>query len=144
MLLLEFEFVTLSGYKTDLVAVLNLFVCPEDFMSISSALQGKNAGETRWINTTKKVCVFSKYTKVMVQKKKNNNNQLILKRSGGNYEHRRRSFSEESTSPTELVPPVLPLCGLLSRTISLLYQKLLDVFRPAASYLPPCAAVSFF
>lgn len=59
----------------------------------------------------------------MVQKK----NQLILKRSGGNYEHRRRSFSEESTSPTELVPPVLPLCVLLSRTISLLYQKLLDV-----------------
>lgn len=46
MLLLEFEFVTLSGYKTDLVAVLNLFVCPEDFMWISSALQGENAGET--------------------------------------------------------------------------------------------------
>lgn len=46
MLLLEFEFVTLSGYKTDLVAVLNMFVCPEDFMWISSALQGKNAGET--------------------------------------------------------------------------------------------------
>lgn len=45
-LLLEFEFVTLSGYKTDLVAVLNLIVCPEDFMWISSALQGKNAGET--------------------------------------------------------------------------------------------------
>lgn len=59
MLLLEFEFVTLSGYKTDLVAVLNLFVCPEDFMWISSALQGKmleKPGEL--ILQRKSVCFF--------------------------------------------------------------------------------------
>lgn len=61
----------------------------------------------------------------MVQKKKK-------KKSADSEEVRRELRTQtplllRSTSPTELVPPVLPLCVLLSRTISLLYQKLLDV-----------------
>lgn len=61
----------------------------------------------------------------MVQKKKK-------KKSADSEEVRQELRTQtplllRSTSPTELVPPVLPLCVLLSRTISLLYQKLLDV-----------------
>lgn len=124
MLLLEF--VTLSGYKIDLVAVLNLFLCPEDFTWISSALQGKNAGETGWINTTKKLCaVLVNILKLWCKKKKKSADSEEVRRELETQTPLllRREHIAHRTGPT--CPPSLWIA--ITHNYSVLYQKLLDV-----------------